>query len=224
MVQSSVSKIVVIFYNIAQLLGWTLILLKVILNLSKNNYAVLTDPQLLHALELVQTFQYLDLVFSILGLSQTKVVPSFIHVTTRTCVVWITFPYAINSPYPSLAIIPWALGDIIRFGNYLNDGLGLGLDFVKILRYNAFLVLYPLGLTGEFTSAGDAKTFLESEKINPKINLFGMEFPLSAIAFFTVFRIIAYPGLAYMYWHMLKLRSRFYKKRKEGEGKKVKTT
>jgi len=214
MSQTSPSKIVILLYNIFQLLGWTYLFYKATESLIAGRLAVLSDPYFFKVITAVQTSQYLDLLFSFLRLSSTKPLPSFIHVTGRNLVVWVAFPYALSSNYPLLAIIPWSFADMIRFGNYLNDSLSLQLNFLKILRYNAFIILYPIGLTGEFTSAGDAKSNIEQQKIEPNLNLFGIEFPVKAHLVLQTFRLIAYPGLIYMYWHMLKLRSRFYQKEK----------
>jgi len=180
MSQTSPSKIVILLYNIFQLLGWTYLFYKAVESLIVGRFAVLSDPFFFKAITAVQTAQYLDLLFSFLGLSSTKPVPSFIHVTGRNLVVWVAFPWALTSNYPLLAIVPWSFADIIRFGNYINDSLHLNLNFLKVLRYNAFILLYPIGLTGEFTSAGDAKSNIEQQKIEPNLNLFGIELPVKA--------------------------------------------
>lgn len=43
------------------------------------------------------------------------------------------------------AAIPWSLAEIIRFSYYLFKNVSL----FKTLRYNAFMILYPVGILGE---------------------------------------------------------------------------
>ncbi len=212
MAKSTIVDLVVLFYNLLQISGWSFLLFESIKSVSQGNFAVLQRFFFLKMLEIIQTLQYCDLIFSILKISQTKFIPSLIHVSTRTAVVWFIFPYAINSEYPVLAIIPWALGDLIRFSNYINSTLKMNVELLEVLRYNAFLILYPLGLTGEWTSAGAAKALLE--KVDRNITLFGVPIQNALINYLTVFRIIAYPGLGYMYWHMIKLRKKYYSNKK----------
>lgn len=225
MSQTSPSKIAILLYNIFQLLGWTYLTYKSLESLVVGRFAVLSDPFFSQVVKAVQTSQYLDLLFSFLGWNSTKPIPSFVHVTGRNLVVWVAFPFALTSNYPLLALIPWSIADVIRFGNYINDSLNLHLNFLKVLRYNASIILYPIGLTGEFTSAGDAKSNIEQQKTDPNVSFCGIELPVKAVLILQVFRLIAYPGLVYMYWHMLKLRSRFYQKEKlKSSGPKAKSS
>lgn len=43
------------------------------------------------------------------------------------------------------AAIPWSLAEIIRFSYYLFKNISI----CKTLRYNAFMILYPVGILGE---------------------------------------------------------------------------
>ncbi len=205
------AKTIITLYNISQFLGWTIILAKVVLSAAQGNLHVLQDSFVSQTLGVVQGLQFLDLVFAILGLSSTKLVPSLIQVGGRNAVVWWAFPYAVNTPYPLLTIVCWAIADIIRFLTYLNDSLSLGLDWIKILRYNAFILLYPLGITGEFLSAGAAKSNLLNQKTTPDLHILGTTLPVKIVDYLTFWRLVAYPGLVFMFYHMVKLRSRFYK-------------
>lgn len=209
---SIISRGIILLYNIAQLFGWLLVLKKTMTLVVNDDYKVLQDATLVKILEVVQTVQFLDILFALLGISTTKIGPSLIHLTGRNLVVWFVFPYASDSIYPSFAIIPWCLADCIRFANYISDSLALKIHLLKALRYNAFIVLYPAGLTGEYLSAGDAKKYIQNHKKDEHVNILGHGLPIKVLWILITFRYIAYPGLAYMYLHMLKLRSRFYHK------------
>jgi len=207
-------KYIISLYNLSQLLSWIYILILLFLNLSQGNITVLTDANLFKTLKLVQELQYLDVFFALIGLSSTKVIPSFVQVTARNVVVWWAFPFALKSHFALLAMVCWCFAEIIRYSTYINDSFALGLNWLKILRYNAFILLYPAGVTGEFLSARDAKDHLTSEKMDPNLQLFGFDLHVSTIAFLKGFMLIIYPGLAVLYSHMLKLRKRFYQKEK----------
>lgn len=43
------------------------------------------------------------------------------------------------------ALVAWSLAEIIRFSYYLFKNVSL----FKVLRYNAFMILYPVGILGE---------------------------------------------------------------------------
>jgi len=207
-------KYIISLYNLSQLLSWSYILSLLFLNLSQGNTTVLKDANVFRTLKLVQELQYLDVFFALIGLSSTKVVPSFIQVTARNAVVWWAFPYALESQYPLLAMLCWCFAEIIRYSNYINDSFSLGLNWTKILRYNAFILLYPAGVTGEFLSARDAKAFLTAQKSDPNLELFGFDLKVSTLGFLKIFMLIVYPGLGLLFSHMLKLRKRFYQKEK----------
>lgn len=200
---SSRSKLPILVYNITQLFAWLLIILKAFHNVAFHNYAILQDKSLVDALKIVQASQYLDVLFCIIGISHKNVGPSLTQVTARNSVVWFIFPYTPDSTYPTIAVVSWGLIDITRFSNYVNDIMNFGIRCLKHLRYNAFLLLYPSGLTGEVLSASEAKYNIESQDIQANMNIFGIEIPINVISFIKVFKIMAYPSLAVVYSYML---------------------
>ena len=216
MKQMSLCELPQAIYSITQLLGWTIFLLKVLGNIAAGNLTVLKDPSTFQTLQIVQTMQFIDIIFIILGLSRSRFVPALVQVGGRNFVVWLVFKYTLDSIYPIVALIPWSLADIIRFALYSNNLFHFGLDWLKLVRYNAFIILYPVGVTGEFTSAGAAKDFIQTHNKEEKLTAFDTEMPISVATLLNIFRIIAYPGLAFMFSHMLKLRSRFYQNQKKG--------
>ena len=83
------------------------------------------------------------------------------QVASRLVVVWLVtdlFPDATTpSPFYSSMLLAWSTSEIIRYSYFvLNLGYGVS-GFVTWLRYNAFFVLYPVGIGSEIVMVWKAK-------------------------------------------------------------------
>ena len=83
------------------------------------------------------------------------------QVASRLVVVWLVvdlFPDATApSPFYSSMLLAWSTSEVIRYSYFvLNLGYGVP-DFVTWLRYNAFFVLYPVGIGSEMVMVWKAK-------------------------------------------------------------------
>lgn len=54
-----------------------------------------------------------------------------------------------NLPYSTICYVCFTLSEIIRFSYYLTKQLNSNMYILEYLRYNAFVVLYPIGAFGE---------------------------------------------------------------------------
>ena len=83
------------------------------------------------------------------------------QVASRLAIVWLVtdlFPESTApSPFYSSMVLAWSTSEIIRYSFFvLNLGYGVP-DFLTWLRYNAFFVLYPVGIGSEIVMVWKAK-------------------------------------------------------------------
>ena len=84
------------------------------------------------------------------------------QILSRLFIVWIVFPlvpaavgeggwnaWLTKLPIINVCLVCWAVTEVVRYSFYT---MGKDLTFLKHLRYNLFLVLYPLGVTCEMLS------------------------------------------------------------------------
>lgn len=71
------------------------------------------------------------------------------QVFARNYVVFTTFEYASDSFGLHMALPCWALAEVIRFSFYSSLTIKMASSFLAFLRHNAFIVLYPVGVSGE---------------------------------------------------------------------------
>ena len=156
-------------HNIVQLLGWgyELVLIfqlwndegRIVLNIM--NY-----PKLFDNLLIIQLLQFLDVFFGIIGITKSNILFSFLQIFGRNFVVIAIFQYNLPSNMHIIATIPWSIAEIIRYSYYLATDLSF-LQFIlplcKWLRLSGFLILYPIGATGELLSIYDSWSVLSAK-------------------------------------------------------------
>ena len=137
--------------------------------------------------------QFCEIIFSILQLSKSGLLGSIIQVCARVLNTYWT--YDIDTPTYIIfqTMICWSSAETIRSLYYLNkDSIVL-----STIRYNAFLILYPIGAFGEVLAY---ENYLNNHK-----DLFW---------FMRLVQTIFILGFFYMYYHMFIQRGKFYKRLK----------
>jgi len=212
-----VKRYTVLFYSISQFTGWALLLVGIIMNIIESKYHVLRDPSVFELVNIIQGLQYFELLFSLLRFNESRMLPSLVQVTARNLVVWFVFPLELRSKSPGIQItvlICWCLVDMIRFATNINEGMKLGSNVMRIIRYNAFIILTPVGFTAEFFTARDAQRTLESENKDPDLRFYGVSLPINAIVFLKIVQTAVFPCLIFAYRHLWKMRRQFYEQRR----------
>ena len=117
-------------------------------------------------MEFYQTLQLLDVVFSILKITNNSVVATLPQIGSRLFITYVVFPLV---PAPAqgsqntlaslgvfTCIVMWSVTEVIRFSLYTLKTFGEKFDdLARIIghaRYNLFIFAYPLGVTGELMS------------------------------------------------------------------------
>jgi len=132
-------------------------------------------------------------------MSKGKLLPKVLQWLGRNGVAWFILPLTSNLLLPMALIMMWAFGDIIRYRYYLNPGYLEG-----VLRYNVFIVLYPVGLTFEFLNMWDVywNHWTPSKGV------------AHAFEILVAIQALMVPGLIFNYRNLLKFRRDFYRKQK----------
>jgi very-long-chain (3R)-3-hydroxyacyl-CoA dehydratase len=127
----------------------------------------------------------LDVVHVLLKLVNGRIVTTALQIISRIYISWVILPAQDSLVvWNYVMFTAWSLAEIIRFQYYLRRGS----KTMLFLRYNAFIVLYPMGfLTGELPLLW--KYYAAQ----------GSLFDLFMIANFI-------PCWPYLYWHMFRQR------------------
>jgi len=125
-------------YNIISFIGWILIIF----------FNIRLNPNLL-IIQIIQSFAIFDVIFAYFKIIKTNFITSFIQILSRYFIVWgpFTFGYVPKNVVIILTTV-WGLADSIRYLYYINSKN----YYFKWLRYNMFIVLYPLGIIFELIS------------------------------------------------------------------------
>jgi len=99
-------------------------------------------------------------------MARGNIVGKMLHIFGRNLIAWAVLPYIPNLLLANALMLVWSLGDVIRYTYYLRSD-----DFAATLRYNVFLINYPLGLSLEFLSlyTGHISGTLNKNLINTPI-------------------------------------------------------
>ena len=151
-----------LIHNLSQILGWAYVFFLTVTNLKDskgdlflNHYREVKDFRMY--LELFQTLQVLDVVFSILRLTNNSVMATLPQYISRIFVVHGIFPY-VKEPEGQFSIIicvlMWSIIEVIRFSFYtIKQFPKLAESKLSVIlghvRYNTFIPVYPTGVTGE---------------------------------------------------------------------------
>ena len=118
----------------------------------------------------------------------------------------------------TIMLFAWCLTEMVRYSFYAFNLVNLNIGVLTWLRYTLFIVLYPMGVTGELWCYISALPFLPNgmEMPNPYNFTFS---PYVA----TIIILLGYiPGFPPLYFHMFALRRKVVGgETGEGKAKKV---
>ncbi|TGZ56446.1 hypothetical protein CRM22_010163 [Opisthorchis felineus] len=200
-------------YNSLQLLGWSYLLYSFVTeSYSSGNWLALSS----NAEFLLRTFQTLALVeilHACLRLVKSSPVVTALQLMSRVFVVWgIMLPLMKQETIAApLCIVSWSLAEIVRYVYYALTICNSSIGFVTWLRYTAFMVLYPTGISGELIYMYEAVVFLRKNDLYrfPMPNSFNVSFDYS---WFILLVMLSYiPVAPKLYCHMLSQRRKVLK-------------
>lgn len=217
-----------LLYNSLMVLGWSLVLFHLTRSLiSTPGDLPSAYTSLQPYLRLAQTGALLEPIHALTRLVRAPVGTTALQVGSRLLLLW-----GVLEPLPSLRAHPalasmvgaWALTEIPRYAFFAANALSGAPHWLGLARYSTFIPLYPIGAGSEMVLLFLALPQLRATRIGeiamPNRANFAFDFALFCAANFVLY----FPGLPYMYMHMLRQRKRFVAKAAaaDKEGGKVK--
>ena len=154
--ESVVTKLYLIIYNSALVVSWSLVLLKASIHVSEKKTFVGLYNEVEYWLKVSQTAALMEVLHSMFGLVRSSVIVTFPQVMSRIGVLWIVLDGIVMKHastkgtvgFPML-LFAWTVTEIVRYTFYTNTLLDSVVYALKWCRYSFFLVLYPVGVSGE---------------------------------------------------------------------------
>ncbi|KAI0393110.1 tyrosine phosphatase-like protein [Xylariaceae sp. FL0594] len=204
---SPVKNAYLILYNAVSALLWLTVLGRIVgVNILRGH--TLAYPAVGEFCKWTQTLAGMEVLHSLFGIVRAPFLTTFMQVFSRYAVVWgVTelFPQLGASPAYSTMLLAWSVTEVIRYSYFALNLLGAssapGLaSALHWLRYHAFFVLYPLGISSEawliWRAVGPAEDAVH---------------PLYSTALWA-YVVFVYPPSAYiLYTHMMAQRRKVMK-------------
>ncbi|KAK4106378.1 PTPLA-domain-containing protein [Parathielavia hyrcaniae] len=196
---SGPKKAYLVLYNAASAIAWTTILGRVAVVLQwrgpffvplvVDNFARIT-----------QTCALMEVLHALTGVVPAPVFTTVMQVASRFFLMWAIcwpFPQLNASIFYSSMLCAWSLTEVIRYTYFALKQAEAVPGWLHWLRYSAFLVLYPVGISSEVAMA-----------------LYAASGPAPALAPWYPYAIgavlLSYiPGSFILYTHMLKQRKKY---------------
>lgn len=89
---------------------------------------------------------------SVAGIVRAPIMTTVMQVASRLLLVWaITYPYPFitQAPFYASMLVAWSLTEVIRYSFFALNVAGFQPKILTWLRYNTFIILYPIGIFSE---------------------------------------------------------------------------
>ena len=206
----SIKSVYLILYNFLQLCGWSCFFFKV------TNYLINSKPlQEIYSnshliLECCQYGAFLEIIHSIIGLVKSSIFATSIQIIGRIIIVVILqfFQSAVSQGY-FLIYFAWSIVEIVRYTYYImnllqKDFFKFNIPYILIwCRYSFFVVLYPIGVSGEMITVWNAK-----KDFNKYILYQTDKYTFTAADLIYPIWIFYIPALIYLYGYLFKQRKK----------------
>lgn len=149
---------------------------------------------------LTQSLAGLEVLHSLVGIVRAPLMTTLMQVASRFLLVWgiaYNFPQSTqHSPAYATMLLAWSFTEVVRYSYFVFSLSGVGVPKLWTwLRYNTFMVLYPLGIASECWLVYNAI---------PLANKLRVEYGYALWAILAIY----VPGSYILFTHMLKQRRR----------------
>lgn len=208
----SLGKVYLILYNVVMAAGWAYLAYQMVitsgdpLNLNGTLY-----PKIQLVLKIFQTGAILEVVHASIGLVKSNPVLTAFQVYSRVFVLWgimNVFNAAQTGFGLPLSLMAWIPTEIVRYSFYAANILDVNVSIIVWLRYSMFIILYPIGITGELLCMySSLPKILSSSTFSVAMpNYLNATFSFYYFVIITMFLYI--PVFPQLYGHMLKQRKK----------------
>uniref|UniRef100_A0A0K0EUH8 Very-long-chain (3R)-3-hydroxyacyl-CoA dehydratase n=1 Tax=Strongyloides venezuelensis TaxID=75913 RepID=A0A0K0EUH8_STRVS len=207
-------EVYLFLYNGIQVLGWGSILLKSINWLGTSGTYEDLYKENVFALQIFQTAAILEIVHCAIGFVRSPVGTTLMQVYSRVFVVW-GILYAVKSSQVSIGvpmlIFAWSITEVIRYSFYALS-LIKAVPYALIwMRYTFFIVLYPLGASGELFTMIAGLNEIHDKKIFTLEMPNSLNFSFSYWWYVIILCLLYIPGFPKMYFYMFGQRKKVLK-------------
>eukprot|EP01071_Lankesteria_metandrocarpae_P015154 Lankesteria_metandrocarpae@DN9383_c0_g1_i1.p1 len=168
------------------------------------------------SVQIAQTLAVLEIVHAATGLVRSSPITGAMQVLSRVHMVWIVWNQipllAARNAAVASTVIAWTLGELIRYPFYICSSVMDSVPMpLKYLRYSAFIVLYPIGITSEACCVLAALPVMKSEyrlRHWPVAMPNVLNFELSLFHMYVLVLVLYVPGTVILFTHMLRQRKK----------------
>lgn len=210
-----------VLYNLLQTLGWAAALILFFQHVLSGSSSSLwsTVGPLVFTCTMATV---LEVVHSLVGAVRAPVLSTAIQIVSRVALAQIVnYVPGVQDvkPWLYMMVFAWSLTETIRYLFYALNLLNIQVSVLTWLRYSLFIVLYPLGVSGEIgvlASAIPSGLLTKATNSSSPFLMRTVFGPLFNWMPFWLFVAVAYgPGLFFLYSHMLKQRSKVLKQKSD---------
>jgi len=151
---TNIAKLYLLAYNSIQLIGWSYGLLSIFIYLfewhSFNNLWISGGVR--YTISTFQTLQLLEVIHCMVKIVPSNAFQTFIQILSRLVLVWGILNLVAESRSSVgvlLLLIGWSIAEITRYLYYALNLFDCVPHAITWLRYTLFIVLYPIGVSGE---------------------------------------------------------------------------
>ncbi|KAG8231072.1 hypothetical protein J437_LFUL010698 [Ladona fulva] len=193
------------FYNFAQVIGWSYLLFLIGTYYSDTSKHSSLWETVKITVIIFQNAAILEIFHAALGFVHSNVMITTFQVFSRVmavCGVLIPFQSSQESIGLPLLLLAWTITEIIRYSYYAINIFGLVPYFIIWCRYTFFIVLYPIGVTGELLALYAAQAEVAETKrwTTEMPNFLNFTFSYRYYLLFVMFLYL--PLFPQMYLHM----------------------
>ncbi|GMR34149.1 hypothetical protein PMAYCL1PPCAC_04344, partial [Pristionchus mayeri] len=201
----SPSEAYLALYNAVQVGGWSVVLIKSVLSLLAGATFAQTYEGVEFWLDVFQTAAVLEIAHCALGLVRSPIFTTLMQVFSRVAVLWLVL-HPVKESRDSIGVpmllIAWSVTEVIRYSFYALNIFKCVPQILIWLRYTLFIILYPMGASGELFVVFRSLPFVKER------NLFSFDMPnplnmsFSFYWFLVIFMLNYIPGFPKMYFYM----------------------
>jgi very-long-chain (3R)-3-hydroxyacyl-CoA dehydratase len=147
-------KMYLIAYNLLSMAGWSAVLYKTVQHYLHGGKVSELFGETGKLTTWVQTGAILEIVHSVLRFVKSPVGTTASQVFSRLMLVWgvlslFPYPRVTESLFYTTMTMAWSVTEVIRYGFYAANLIGVVPSWLTWLRYSLFYVLYPMGAGSE---------------------------------------------------------------------------
>ncbi|XP_050443447.1 very-long-chain (3R)-3-hydroxyacyl-CoA dehydratase hpo-8-like [Adelges cooleyi] len=202
---SSVVNLYLLSYNSIQIVGWSYLLYQIIdfyLNPPKDQ--TLWDV-VKYTVGIFQNAAFIEIFNVSAGFVKSNLVVTIQQVLSRVSIVaaLVFIPETSDSPGLPLALTAWCFAEITRYSYYAFNIIGFIPYIITWARYTFFIILYPLGVTGELLVYWSSLGYVERTKMWSVELPNRFNFAFSLWTAISILMFIYIPLFPQMYMHMV---------------------